>query len=254
METEERDQGTTKAGQQQDNVVRLPRDWIGPRDELVPFGPRAWGEEGDGVPAEGATLAPADFWSENSNSLHDAVQGPLPSAGPRPAIDDSAPAPAPARTPRWRGFPAALAAMLVILIGVAVTGLLSAGSPTPGAQLTGGSVTLLAGLPATGHSLALGIGRMARGTVTHAARRPARRARRRAAHHRPRSAAAIVVVASSSPRYSPASVESHSATNYVPAASSSSVSSGPAASSAEPVQPAGPSQPPSVVGCNPKCS
>ena len=32
---EDGDQGATE------NVVRLPRDWLGPRDELVPIGPRA---------------------------------------------------------------------------------------------------------------------------------------------------------------------------------------------------------------------
>src|SRR5437868_5354075 len=43
-----------------DNVVRLPRDWLGPREDLVPFGPSAYREE-----PEQATELPRsanDFW------------------------------------------------------------------------------------------------------------------------------------------------------------------------------------------------
>ena len=36
-----------------ENVVRLPRDWLGPRDELVPIGSRACARETtDGAPSE----------------------------------------------------------------------------------------------------------------------------------------------------------------------------------------------------------
>jgi hypothetical protein len=54
--------------------VRLPRDWLGPRDELVPIGrvarSRPAEPESDVPPAADA------FWSEDSAALHDAVQAP----------------------------------------------------------------------------------------------------------------------------------------------------------------------------------
>lgn len=69
----------------EDKVVRLPRDWLGPRDELVPFGPSAEhddlkaGESASGPDQdEGSStspeaISPDDFWGERSASL----QGPL---------------------------------------------------------------------------------------------------------------------------------------------------------------------------------
>jgi hypothetical protein len=73
--------GTKDAPQ---NVVRL-WDWIGPRDELVPFGrsdqehePEAPAEEGSAITAVAAD-APAsasDFWGERAASVHDALQAP----------------------------------------------------------------------------------------------------------------------------------------------------------------------------------
>lgn len=68
-----------------DNVIRLPRDWLGPRDELVPFGPSAGPEQSklenevagrpsadEGRPA--LPVSPADFWGEHAAALHDAVE------------------------------------------------------------------------------------------------------------------------------------------------------------------------------------
>lgn len=72
-------------GDDDDKVVRLPRDWLGPREELVPFGPSAEGddrksEEPASVPDEREVsssppepVSPDDFWGERSASL----QGPL---------------------------------------------------------------------------------------------------------------------------------------------------------------------------------
>lgn len=61
-----------------DNVVRLPRDWLGPkdwlepRDELVPLGRPAASREADAESSHGADA----FWSESSAAIQDAVQAP----------------------------------------------------------------------------------------------------------------------------------------------------------------------------------
>jgi hypothetical protein len=69
--------GSNQAGKgsgSDDNVVRLPRDWLGPRDELVPFGPSA-GTTTPGVD-EDLPRSADDFWGEQSSAVHDAVQAP----------------------------------------------------------------------------------------------------------------------------------------------------------------------------------
>jgi hypothetical protein len=82
------------------NVVRLPRDWLGPREELVPVGPAAgpvapWGDDALPPTAEA-------FWSEDSAALHGAVQAPT----AQPASPSSSPAPLsshkPPSRPAWR--------------------------------------------------------------------------------------------------------------------------------------------------------
>ena len=73
-----------------DNVVRLPRDWLGPREDLIPFGSTS-------EPGPSVGLAPTadDFWGESSAAVQDAVQAPpvhggrgrrLPSIGGRRAL------------------------------------------------------------------------------------------------------------------------------------------------------------------------
>jgi hypothetical protein len=57
-----------EGAQPAEKVVRLPRDWLGPREDLVPFGPRASAPE--------APPSAADFWGERSAAIHDAVQAP----------------------------------------------------------------------------------------------------------------------------------------------------------------------------------
>lgn len=56
-----------------DNVVRLPTDWIGPPEELVPIGPVA-----------DRTLSADSFWGADSTALHEAVRPPRISAGSPP--------------------------------------------------------------------------------------------------------------------------------------------------------------------------
>jgi hypothetical protein len=79
-------------------VVRLPRDWLGPREELVPVGPAAL--RGLAAPFDDGLPPTAEaFWSEDSAALHDAVRAP--------AAEPPSPWPTPARSPsrppwRWR--------------------------------------------------------------------------------------------------------------------------------------------------------
>jgi hypothetical protein len=54
-----------------DNVVRLPRDWLGPREDLIPFGTTS--ERG---PSGGSVPTADDFWGESSAAVQDAVQRP----------------------------------------------------------------------------------------------------------------------------------------------------------------------------------
>jgi hypothetical protein len=49
----------------EDNVVRLPRDWLAPREELIPFGPSAEAED-DGLATPPSTH---DFWGEPAMGL-----------------------------------------------------------------------------------------------------------------------------------------------------------------------------------------
>jgi hypothetical protein len=58
------------------NVVRLPRDWLGPREELIPFGPSA--DEPVAEVSEHIGLPPTadDFWGESSAAVQDALRAP----------------------------------------------------------------------------------------------------------------------------------------------------------------------------------
>lgn len=75
-----------RAAEPRGKIVRLPRDWLGPRDELVPFGPRSAPPEANETPP-----SPSDFWGEQSAELQSALRGPAvredPDDGP-----DAAPA------------------------------------------------------------------------------------------------------------------------------------------------------------------
>lgn len=56
-----------------DNVVKFPRDWIGPPEALVPFGPAADRDE----PDRNVAFGPDAFWTEDAASLHEAIEAPL---------------------------------------------------------------------------------------------------------------------------------------------------------------------------------
>ncbi len=136
-------------------VVRLPRDWLGPRDQLVPFGPRAHAPAGfvdtGSAPAADPprvdTLPPspirsdeapsaADFWSERSDSLHDVLQVPeapperlapevldeLPTEGP----DQPGQASAPRRT-RLPVHPGAAVVLAAVVLAATCVGFAARG-------------------------------------------------------------------------------------------------------------------------------
>jgi hypothetical protein len=74
-----------ETAQPADKVVRLPRDWLGPREDLVPFGRRASApisESSMSALAPDAPASAADFWGERSAAIHDAVQAPAEEPAP----------------------------------------------------------------------------------------------------------------------------------------------------------------------------
>ncbi|MGH2930386.1 MAG: hypothetical protein ACRDL8_19435, partial [Solirubrobacteraceae bacterium] len=78
--------------------MRLPREWLGPRGELVPIAPV--GESPSADPDLDAIVSASAFWSEDSASLQDVVQAP-PVAQARPVAQAPAPVQTP-ETPRTR--------------------------------------------------------------------------------------------------------------------------------------------------------
>ena len=79
MRTGDGETEDTGALTHEENVIRLPRDWLGPPEELVPIGPAARARAAQRE-LDGGTPPTADaFWSEDSAALHDAVQAPAPS-------------------------------------------------------------------------------------------------------------------------------------------------------------------------------
>ncbi len=108
------------------NVIRLPRDWLGPREELVPFGisPQP-GPTADLDPT--LALQPSDFWGEGSAAIQHALPAP-------PGGNDL-------RLPR-----VPLRAVLLVAAAVALAGIVGLG--TIGFGLTGSSQPASNGSPA----------------------------------------------------------------------------------------------------------
>lgn len=59
------------------NVVPFPRDWLGPREELIPFGSSAGSGVEQAAPAPGAEA----FWGGDSGPLHAVVPEPMAAGG-----------------------------------------------------------------------------------------------------------------------------------------------------------------------------
>jgi hypothetical protein len=189
-----------------ENVVRLPRDWVGPPEELVPMGSRARAREREEI-IPGAD----DFWGEGAAAVHGAIQ---PSARHADRTTTVPPARVRARRPLPRrpwGFtvrPAprresigslrvrprivALAVAVTCLVAVAAIGLAEGGGhpPTTNALVNGhghgsGEKYLLGptagGLPSAG---LLASARIARADLSKQEARERAAARRARATHR----------------------------------------------------------------------
>ena len=115
--TGEGQQGSGKTS----NVVRIPRDWFGPKDDLVPFGPRAeedWDSAGATSSNGSATSFDANvFWGEEADSVQDVV-------------DEPSDAPAARRPLRGRALIAAGLIALMAGTGVAASLLTESGKQT----------------------------------------------------------------------------------------------------------------------------
>jgi hypothetical protein len=109
MGSDERRQQEPRAADPADNVVRFPRNWIGPLEELVPFGPSAE----RATAAEAPTLSADAFWGEDAGSLHAVMQAPR-AAG---VSDSNLPAPLRAEPPMSAQPPMSAAAAGVVRPG-----------------------------------------------------------------------------------------------------------------------------------------
>lgn len=131
----------------EDKVIRLPRDWLGPREELVPFGPSADRQEPHGsepplgqrdgpddasarppleevAPLSPEPVSPDDFWGERSAAL----QGPLDEADRDAVVGDES---GPTRR-RRRGPVVAAAAAALVAVALVSLSLLGQSSSGPG--------------------------------------------------------------------------------------------------------------------------
>lgn len=116
--------------------MRLPRDWLGPREELVPFGRRAASPEPPDLPPSAA-----DFWGERAGSIHDAL--------PAPGDDQIAASPHPPMcVPARRRRRVALAAGLVLTMAASVA--VALGLTGPSARETSGPKVNMAAVLSTG--------------------------------------------------------------------------------------------------------
>lgn len=271
-------------GEEAENVIRIPRDWYGPKEELIPFGPAADRRAREEAEAT-APLGADAFWGEDAASLHEVIQAPpeRDAASKHPRELDATPPTVAAAPSRWamiasgtrlggyRAVVASAAAVLVlVLCGVA---LLTVGGPPShpvgeiATKLRNEPIvpvrTLAADSATRSRARVTSSGRGARVAHHHRRTRP----RRRTIHSEAaRQGAAAPVTsstssgssgtaesaasASSSSGSSPGTTGTYSTDSSQPARSTTSTGGGDAAAA-----PPGPAGPGYVVGtaCNPKC-
>lgn len=235
------------------NVVQLPVDWLGPRDKLVPFGPRdnrgtstrsdQADPSADGLPTDGRSEDPAmppsaaDFWGERADAVQGVLQGPPSPARIRrelePAPDRAEPAHK-RRRPRLvrpRSLCLVAAGCLLVVAGAAavissVAGEHSLGRARGPAASAGTALkarlpqTVPAGVPAIPALIASPQHRASKARRAHIARRRTRTTRQ--PRHRVKQHPAATPV-----RYSAPAPGTSSAGASAPAQSSSSVVSAP---------------------------
>lgn len=164
-------------------MVRLPRDWLGPREELVPFGPRASSEDAEQPPPSAN-----DFWGERSAAIHDALEAPADNA---PAAIGTRSPPRFDRRPRASAL-GALAIALLVMIGIVATVSSPTATRRPAAASkvdvaavfgSGASRLLHLGLAQLGSSVPRSLGRRAAAKTVR--QTTARRASHRAPAPRP---------------------------------------------------------------------
>lgn len=250
------------------NVVRLPRDWLGPRDQLVPFGPRATPppdpEATVAPPSAGAAFpspspnaafpspstdaafpppSPDDFWGEGAASLQDAFE---------PQPDDAPASRAPRRGRRMRR-PAAVAGTLIVLVLAAWFASIRFGVPGTGPHTHGGArlnvaAVVTGGLARTVERGLAMVDALAGRSRARSAASPRSGANRRIPHHRSvlRAVHAVVARKSSPPaggvRSASADTRQVSTATYEPpGAGGASESFSPAPVQASPPAPSSPS-------------
>ena len=129
MKTEGRHPGEgTAEARPDDNVVRLPRDWLGPREELVPLA--IGGDSAGDLERDAAPPGADDFWGEGSAAVQSALLGPT--SAPRHAAPAAERRPAAPAAPRRRlllAGPVVALAAAVIAVAVALGGGASTHAP-----------------------------------------------------------------------------------------------------------------------------
>ena len=110
-----------------ENVIRLPRDWVGPPEELVPLGSRAReGRPADGPPDGGdrrdATPDAGDFWGETASSVHRVMRAPIETRTVGRARRRRA-RPRPPRVRRRTAAMTSIAAIVGVTVVVAILGM-----------------------------------------------------------------------------------------------------------------------------------
>ena len=207
---------TTEHGGEQpgtnNNVVPFPRDWLGPREELIPFG------NSTGLGAESSVAGPGAeaFWAGECDPLHAVVAAPAASA------------PIAGRRLQPLAGRLAIGALVVTVLAMAVLGRI-VGVPAGGSGPAIGSDVAAAGL----FDLAQLRGAVGTPTiespkpVVHPAVRPRARSGAHAQHRRKRTPVTSSTVAASSAT----SVAAASTTSRQPVAQSTETSSAPTHSS-----------------------
>ena len=220
------------------NVVPFPRDWLGPRDELIPFGRDPAEEtkpESEAADVREISLAPPPgpdaFWGEDSAEIHAVLQGP--SVRPREEAPEPGPAAADKRRPS-RAFVAIAAGVLAAVVAAAVTIVgFSGKSSAPRVAAVPNPVM---GSPSAEHMRLSSLQRSLAAAAASGSRKPRtvrRRSAARSSRHRPveRPARHVNPVHQSSPA-SP--VTSHPVAN---SSSSVTTTQSPTVSSSPPPQP-----------------